>query len=486
MNIQKEWERIRAFLMKYTNWIALFVFGLMCLIIIVSLFNSPKHTYSVIDYDHPESGPIDTFDHFLFAESKMYTTEGDRIVVVDSSGKVLAAKNAVVSLKNNQEDHIVHFTNKYTKVDEVVNGDYAADALYLDTSADGSRILFEIAGVQGWADAKDVELVLYTEDLQLSYYYRYENSLVHCISQDMNEDVHTSYSIGPCPKYVKEDVIYYSYNGHWFYDDFYEMYLDKQAGSHQHAVNQIAHYCFYQYLPYRSYTELTPDDFNNHITEMTGIVSSDQSVLYNSGYIFIDIQNQTGVNAAMMFASAVNDSGYGQSELAISSNNIFGHQVYSREGGADGRYNSLYDCIYQHAYYFVQGNYSNPSSDTYHGSWFGDKDSGIALTYSGDPYWGEKNASIYYQIDRLAGMKDYKEYKTMTFRTDHDIVVYSDPKNKNELYRYESGETVSFIILGEEGSWYKIYSEVPITNYKADPTAQYIETIAYIRIKDVV
>jgi hypothetical protein len=115
MNTQKEWERIRAFLMKYTNWIALFVFGLMCLIIIVSLFNSPKHTYSVIDYDHPESGPIDTFDHFLFAESKMYTTEGDRIVVVDSNGKVLAAKNAVVSLKNNQEDHIVHFTNKYTK-----------------------------------------------------------------------------------------------------------------------------------------------------------------------------------------------------------------------------------------------------------------------------------------------------------------------------------------------------------------------------------
>ncbi len=462
------------------------VFVLMCLMLIGSLFSTAKRTYSVIDYYNPDAGPIDTYDHFLFAESKMYTTEGDSIVVVDSAGKVVAAKNAIVNLKTNDENNIVHFTNKYTKNSEVIDGDYAADALYLDTSADGTRILFEIAGVQGWANVADVEIILQPETLELSYYYRYENSLVHCISKDINEDMHTSYSIGPCPDYIKEDVIYYSYNGHWFYDDFFSMYLDKQANSHQYAVNQIAYYCFYQYLPYRSYTEIAPEDFNKFITEMTGIDSSDQSVLYNSAYIFIDIQNQTGVNAAMMFASAVNDSGYGQSELAISSNNIFGHQVYSREGGADGRYNSLYDCIYQHAYYFVQGNYSNPESETYNGSWFGDKDSGIALTYSGDPYWGEKNASIYYLIDRTAGLKDYKEYRTMTFRTDHDIIVYSDPKNKNELYRFQAGDTVSFIILGEEGSWYKIYSEVPVTNNKADPTAQYIETPGYIKIKDVV
>ena len=52
----------------------------------------------------------------------------------------------------------------------------------------------------------------------------------------------------------------------------------------------------------------------------------------------------------MMFAVALNESGYGQSEYALTNYNLFGHAAYDENPDSATTYKSLEDCIYQHAY----------------------------------------------------------------------------------------------------------------------------------------
>lgn len=129
----------------------------------------------------------------------------------------------------------------------------------------------------------------------------------------------------------------------------------------------------------------------------------------------------------------------------------------------------------------MQQGYLNPEDSRYHGSWFGDKASGINVNYASDPYWGEKAASFYYQLDEVG--IDQKKNPIKTIQLSKDLKVYA-PNKKDVLYTYKKGSIVSIHILKEENSYYKISSEAPVKDNHLNVNAKYKNSYAYIKKSD--
>ena len=329
-----------------------------------------------------------SYKHYIFASLKMDTTDSKYTCIKNEDGKVLRLKSGIVNLKTKDVTQNTEYTTD-TKETGYVNGNYGADAQYLGTSFNGKKVHFKISGVQAWTDINNVELYLYNDSYILSTYYVYNHSLIHTISTDLFQGNVNSIAIGPAPKFLKEDTAYYSYDGHYFYTNYENLVNDNK-------VNKDPYYNYYQYIPHRTTSYLNNSIYNAYLDQY-GV--SDESALYNQADIFFKVQNKYSINATMMYALALNESGLGLSQYALEYHNLFGHAAIDENPDNANQYKSIADCVKQHAYNFLQQGYLNPEDSRYHGSWFGDKASGINVNYASDPYWGEKAASFYYQLD---------------------------------------------------------------------------------------
>ena len=322
-----------------------------------------------------------SYKHYIFASLKMDTTDSKYTCIKNEDGKVLRLKSGIVNLKTKDVTQNTEYTTD-TKETGYVNGNYGADAQYLGTSFNGKKVHFKISGVQAWTNINNVELYLYNDSHILSTYYVYNHSLIHTISTDLFQGNVNSIAIGPAPKFMKEDTIYYSYDGHYFYTNYENLVNDNK-------VNKDPYYNYYQYIPHRTTSYLNNSVYNAYLDQY-GV--SDESVLYNQADLFFKIQNKYSINATMMYALALNESGLGLSQYALEYHNLFGHAAIDENPDNANQYSSLAECVKQHAYNFLQQGYLNPNDSRYHGSWFGDKASGINVNYASDPYWGEKAA----------------------------------------------------------------------------------------------
>ena len=408
-----------------------------------------------------------SYKHYIFASFKMDTIDSQYTCIKNEEGKILRLHSGIVNLKTKD---VTENTEYITDTDEAgyVNGNYGADAQYLGTSFDGKKVHFKISGVQAWTDINNVELYSYEDSYMLSTYFVYNGSLIHTISTDLIQGNVNSIAIGPAPKFLKQDTTYYSYDGHYFYTSYKNVVKDKK-------VNKEPYYNYYQYIPHRTTSYLNNSIYDAYLSKY-GI--NDESILYNQGDIFFNTQDTYSINASMMYALALNESGLGQSQYAVEYNNLFGHAAIDENPDNANQYNSLSDCVKQHAYNFLQQGYLNPDDTRYHGSWFGDKASGINVNYASDPYWGEKAASFYYHLDE-DGI-DQKKNVVKTIQLSKNLKVYA-PNKKDVLYTYNDGDIVSIHILKEENGYYKVSSEAPVKNNRLDTNIKYKNSYAYIK-----
>ena len=447
-------------------------------------------TYVVFNYDTQET--ISTYHHYFFAKNKMNKQESDTICVLNEENEIVGMKYGVIDFKTKDSSENTTYTTE--DGDEgYLNGSYGVDAVYLTTNNKGNKIEFMMSGVKGWVNIEDVELHTLEANKSVSYYSVSDSSLIHTLCTDMDEESSYAIAIGFAPDFMEENVVYYSYDGNYFYTDYKVMNKDMQEGSYANALNSDAYYNFYQYVPHRTYSNITSDIMNQYLFNIKGITDvasyypceANQSVLYNLGSHFLDTQEEYGVNAAMMFALAMNESGYGQSQYAIQNHNIFGHAVYDSSPDDANSYRTLADCIVQHAYYFIQQGYANPDDERYNGSWFGNKASGINVNYASDPYWGEKAASFYYQLDSMIDYADYNSITLKTFTASEKVTVYGNSKGRSSLYSYEKGDIVSFVVK-EKGDMYTIASETPVENKKVNLEINYTEDcLAYVKKDEI-
>ena len=327
----------------------------------------------------------------------------------------------------------------------------------------------KVSGLVGWIAKGDFETVSLDELSAPSYYTMNEKGeYVHRISRNPYKSSYEAYVLGPAPDFFKKDVRYYSYDGNYFYTDYEEMIDDYQKGNYEDAVNEVPFYNYYLYAPLRTKSNLKKSTLEDYLHDQLGVrskatsypASYSQSVLYGECDAFFEVQDTYGANAAVLFAVAMNESGGGKSQYAIERNNLFGLDAIDHDPDQASRFESVYECIEDFAAGQLNWGYLSATNFRYYGGHLGNKNSGLNVKYASDPYWGEKAASYYYQLDKAGGMKDYQSYRLLVHESADPYEVKQEANSRAKtLVTLKTVEQMPYALLGEENGYYKVASD---------------------------
>lgn len=389
-----------------------------------------------------------------FSEVNVYGSDSGELKASDEVSVVRFKKTSTVIYYNEEETNIQGYTS----------GAAAADGAYLGMV--NGKVRFKLAGVVGLVDPKYVEIVPYTSKLNLSYYKVVNDELFHYISTDINASSHASVSwLGQAPTYLQTDKKYYSYDGHYFYDDYIKMIKDYQDDIYSNAKNPTnPYYSYYQYVSIRQLSLFSADDYNTRIDNGTKVSTSK---LKNSGELFYNTKKY-GVNSVIALGIAINESGWGNSSIAQNKNNLFGlNAIDVSPGTSSSTFASVEACINDFAKNWLSNGFLSPLDERYYGPHLGDKQSGLNVKYASDPYWGEKAASQCNYLDHQVGYKDYQMIAVDAGIEKH--YIYSEPSD-DAKYFYRNGNysgkvikqfpfTVIERLVNDEGIWYKVLTD---------------------------
>ena len=391
---------------------------------------------------------------------------------------------AVVNF-NKGRNEITNYTEAGTGRAGYTHGQFGADGAYLEHSADGRQVKFMLSDVVGWVNASEVEVVRYDSAnvRTLSYYTVNSNDrIIHNISTNINSTTHgTALTVGLASSapYLRTGVIYYSYDGHYFYDNsdgngYSRMLADYRNGVRTNSVNpNNPYYNYFQYLPHRSTTNYSAAELDEYFRRRHP--NDTTSKMLRTGSSFVSSQNAHSINALLMYGVAINESNWGRSNIAQTRNNLFGHAAYDSNPGSATGYATVADSIEHHANGFLSRGYLNPSDWRYGGSHVGSKGSGVNIQYASDPYWGVKAAAQAWVLDLTMGQKDAYKYTLGikdTINTSHTLATVRNAANTTAtgLYTTAPGATTRaisnypFIVLDQaaQNGFYRIQSNTPL------------------------
>jgi len=470
-----------------------------CLLFLCSTFNfvyAEESSYflaEVLNGQYQKIAELETYEE-AYQEYDQLKEEYQNLILLEDE-RVLRMEYGIVEFVVNDTCTLNQEYIRDDGSDGYLNGCYGIDGIYLGSDED-KNVFFMISGDRGSINIDQVILhPLETLETRITSYVVEDNVLYHQIKTQLKTDYYASkIALGDAPSYLKENVQYFSSDGHYFYEDVYVLIDDLLNEEYTNAINQEAYYSYYLYLPHRSLSSYSSEQLNSYFEEarlydkrmdcfveensdsLTDLVN--QSQYYKQINNFVAYQNIYGANALMMIALSVNESGYGKSYLAYTRNNLFGHAAYDSDVERyAARYLSVRNSIYSHAKYYISRSYANPSSSVYHGSFFGNKLSGMNVSYASDPYWGEKAAQHCYRLDKALGSYDYNQYALAISDGSSSVRVYRDSNLRTVSYRLNEGEIYSFIILEEYDNCYKIQSE---KTSDSDYYYDYENMVAYI------
>ena len=347
-----------------------------------------------------------------------------------------------------------------------INGYSMSDGAFL--GYENGKVKFKAAGVTGLVNPSEVGIIDYDNAKTVSCYKTSNGGLYHYVANIItNSDSYYSVNyIGNIPSYLSNNTTYYSYDGHYFYASYNRMIDDYKNGVYSNSVNSNnPYYNYFQYLPARSKTSLTASQLDQYTIQM---VSSGK--LLNAGSSLISNQNTYGVNALIMYANAALESEWGQSQIAINRNNLFGHGAVDSNPyyGANG-YASVDDCVKYHAKMFISEGYCDPKdySGRYYGSHLGDKESGINVKYASDPYWGEKIAHICWSVQNGLGVNEVNKY-TLGI-ANGNVAFYTNP-DSNLLFNSGNFSSYPIILLSKSNGYYKVQSDPTLNENRTSIT----------------
>ena len=434
----------------------------------------PKdHVFTTID----ENGRLVEMDIEQMEEETAQEQEARKNMEGLQVGGVRDLKYGVVNFRTKSGASLnTNYVDAVTGESGYTNGYYAADAAFL--GYENGKVKFMLSGVVGLVNASEVEVLDATEDWYVSFYRCEQGVLKHYIKNSMYGNSYSSaITVGEMQSYMKNNVYYYSYDGHYFYTDYIDMLDDYLNDTRANAINaDEPYYNYYQFVSNRSKTGFTADDINNYVKYYLGSsYTSAKTKMYQMGQYYIQYQNQYGANALAVFGVSANESDFGTSNIAKTKNNLFGHNAVDSDPDMANGYSSPQNSIKDHAKYYVNLWYSTPKYSTYHGSFLGDKASGM-LSYASDPYWGEKAAHWAWSLDIYTKGKSDVGSETLVFKSQGAVNVRKEPSTTSTvLYTTPANENMSFVVLGEvkgttvSGSnvWYKIQLDTPLTSNRS-------------------
>lgn len=471
------------------------------IILLVKYHDAPSYYQLVIYQENQEMEEVQYYTSFKTAKREMEQLIEDGAfnpAVLDENGKIMAIRYGVVNFRTKTCGENTTYTRDLDGKQGYTNGCYGADGAYLETNDDGTQVHFKQSGAVGWVDLQEVEIINYFQTDQLpslNHYTLEDGGIMHHGTTDVtsNEGAFTI-AIGRNDINL-ENGIFYSYDGHYFYATYPDMIEDYRANTYEHALNKTPHYNYFQYLTHRTKSSYVSKDINSYISTYLGYQAKPtsypagtyESQLYEEGYSFIEAQNTYGTNAMMMLSLAINESGFGKSQISIEKNNLFGHAAYDNAPNESATgYIDVAASIKTHASLFLNQGYLNPcdqvdsdsdgspstclatAGNRYMGGYFGDKGSGMNVNYASDPYWGEKAAQYYATIDEFLGGLDETRYTIKVFQNKPETPLYSLPDLSSKVIYYTPNvEHYAMVVVDEiEGkevdgntTWYKLQSD---------------------------
>ena len=414
---------------------------------------------------------IECYNDYNSAKNAMNSSNEKNLFIfeVGSSTKIVDAKYALVDLSATGPDLTYFYTSKdlkyaYTYMDtgSLYGG---VDGALLDVNY-GKSIKVKVAAVSAWIPNNTFELVPLPW-VKSSATYTISDNIKHNYVNKIQETYSGNKGsvIGPKPDGIAKGT-YYSYDGHYFYTDRYNMIDDYKNNNYSHAINaNNPYYNYYMYLSNHSKTTYSAINIDEYIRNNMGVSKAlygDKSVdnssrLYGQGTFFYNTQEQHGNNALLAFSHSRNETGHGRSSIAIKKNNGFGlNAVDSNPGEAAGWFPTFASSIYEFGRDWVTNGYADPDDWRYFGPVFGDKLIGMNVKYASGPYWSETMASLYYDFDRAYGMQDYNYYQLGVVTKATNAYLYSN--GTGLAYTYPEAED-GVLIVGEEGNYYKVQSD---------------------------
>lgn len=186
------------------------------------------------------------------------------------------------------------------------------------------------------------------------------------------------------------------------------------------------------------------------------------------GSLFVNAQNTYGMNALMIYAMALHESGYGTSGYARTRNNLFGWGAYDSNPDNALTFPNIAQGINEHMginlrYYLDATNTSTPLNKFY-ASNIGNKGAGINTRYASDPWWSVKIAGIAFRIDRYLGLKDFDNYQLSILNND-TRTFYKDRNLQNTAYSIDGrASNYPVVISSSYNNTYYTQSTNPIVN----------------------
>ena len=473
-----------------------FLIVLMSINLLPSNIKAEDNSFVVYDNN---SGFSETFST-LNEANRFYNSNLDEYdnLILKENDVVLKMEYGIVEFKSDEACSLsVSYYSSLKKEDDLINGCYGIDAAYTGSSNDLSQVYFVLSGDRGYTSIDNVILHPYEElETRISSYINSDH-FIHNIMSQLNYEFYT-YSIELDDRLDIKEGEYYSYDGHYFYDDFYQMIDDYRNNTYENAVNENPYYNYYQYLPHRSLTNYTYEDINDYLTDTLGMngrlyhyddINQDnaadeinRSQLYDATSYFFENQYIYGTNAMMLLGSAIYESSYGRSLNSYQGNNLYITAAYEGEEGKEkSKYDSVADSIYSHSKYFISSRYSNHLRNDYRGTFYGNKLSGINVNYSIDPYYGEKSASQYYQLDSLLGYKDKDNYAIGIIKDRKSTYLYEDQELDYRKFTLSDIAELSLVILEENDNSYKVSVD---HSFNDDYRYDFTGSVAYVS-KDV-
>lgn len=413
----------------------------------------------------------------------------------------------VVNLKADEEisdnykvvifDGLVEYTSLYNGKTSF-DSNFGKDAAFL-YEEDGN-VYFKVSGDIGYIEAFKVEVKSIEEIKEnVSAYFVKDGILYHNIKTNFNNNFYTySLPLDDAPDYLKEGNKYYSYDGKYFYSKYSDMIDDYLEEDSMKAINyENPYYNYYEFLPLRSYTNITLEDLKTYLYDELKIkgklnsysdLSKDgandvvnRSQYYEELESFFAYEEIYGTNAIRLLVESINESSYGKSYDSYTKNNVYSSAAYDSNKERElERFDNIDTSIYSHAKYYLSRAFGNNKYDYYKGSSLGNKVTGSGFSYSSDLYGGEKVVSNYYIIDSYFGLKDKNAYSIGIIENVNNLNIYDEDLNVE--YKLNNIKDFSVILLSENEDYYKIQLDPSLnSDYTYDPE----ECVAYI-LKDEV
>ncbi|MGL4992297.1 MAG: glucosaminidase domain-containing protein [Sarcina sp.] len=373
-----------------------------------------------------------------------------QIAIIDKNGKIIYSNLAMGKIikfidgnpypSNNKNTDIYKDSDLKQKLTYINHG-YIDDVPIIEDNGNSAKI--QVSGAKGWINKNsndkefDMVVVPLNQVTNPSYFINENGILNHFISYDISGQSGSGYkiSIGQAPNFMKNGQKYFSYDMEYFYESLENLLFDLKENSRDRAINNTEFYSYYGYLPFRSNSVFTEEEYDAFIANNTKL----NSKLRGIGKSLIKAEREFGVNASMILSIAINESNWGMSSIAQTKNNIFGiNAIDSNPGEEANKFLSVEECILEFAKNYISKGYSDPQDWRYEGGHLGNKKLGTNVRYASDPFWGEKASKYMYQIDKELSNGLLREFNSKKIGI-HTINTEVKDSKHQPLYTISNG-----------------------------------------------